>query len=222
MARSNTAQQEPPMTRFPRMPAGPALLTAATLAAASPGHAEGRFPTIPPADYTPAQKQAAADFLAARKAPVFGPFEPLMYSPEVMTLARSMGDYLRFKSGIGTTLSELVILITAREWSQDFEWSFHKPIALKAGVPAAVVDALEDGRRPETMSADEAIVYDATTELHRNHRLSDATFNRAVARFGRPAVVDMIGVAGYYTFLAMQLNAAQYKVPEGAALPRFP
>jgi len=199
-----------------------AALAVAGLLAAGQAQAEERMPTIPPADYTPAQKEAAADFLAARKTPVFGPFEPLMYSPEVMTVARSMGDYLRYKSGIGTTLSELAILITAREWSQDFEWSFHKPIALKAGVPEAVIDALQEGRRPEKMTADEAIVYDVTTELHRNHRVSDATFGRAVARFGRPAVVDMIGIAGYYTFLAMQLNAAQYKVPEGAGMPRFP
>lgn len=201
---------------------GAAVVAVAALLAAGQARAEERMPTIPPADYNPAQKQAAADFLAARKTPVFGPFEPLMYSPEVMTVARSMGDYLRYKSGIGTTLSELAILITAREWSQDFEWSFHKPIAIKAGVPEAVIEALQEGRRPEAMTADEAIVYDVTTELHRNHRVSDATFGRAVARFGRPAVVDMIGIAGYYTFLAMQLNAAQYKVPEGAGMPRFP
>ena len=205
-----------------RPPACLAAALTALLAMQVPAVAEERMPTIPPADYSPAQKQAAAEFLAARKTPVFGPFEPLMYSPEVMTVARAMGDYLRYKSGIGTTLSELAILITAREWSQDFEWSFHKPIAIKAGVPEAVIDALQEGRRPETMTADEAIVYDVTTELHRNHRVSDATFGRAVARFGRPAVVDMIGIAGYYTFLAMQLNAAQYKVPEGAGMPRFP
>ncbi len=212
------------MRRTPRLPAAPVLAGAVALIAGAswPAKAEERLPAIPPADYTPAQQQAAADFLAARKTPVFGPFEPLMYSPEVMTLARSMGDYLRYKSGIGNTLSELVIMITAREWSQDFEWSFHKPIALKAGVPAALIDALQEGRRPDPMTADEAIVYDVTTELHRNHRVSDATFNRAVARFGRPAVVDMVGVAGYYTFLAMQLNAAQYKSTDGAGIPRFP
>lgn len=212
------------MRRTPRLPAAPVLAGAVALIAGAswPAKAEERLPVIPPADYTPAQQQAAADFLAARKTPVFGPFEPLMYSPKVMTLARSMGDYLRYKSGIGTTLSELVIMITAREWSQDFEWSFHKPIALKAGIPAGVIDALQEGRRPDPMTADEAIVYDVTTELHRNHRVSDATFDQAVARFGRPAVVDMIGVAGYYTFLAMQLNAAQYKPTDGAGIPRFP
>ena len=187
-----------------------------------PAGAQDRLPTIAPGAYTPAQQQAAADFLAARKTPVFGPFQPLMHSPEVMTLARSMGDYLRFKSGIGNTLSELVILITAREWSQDYEWTFHAPIADKAGVPEGVIAAVREGRRPDPMSADEALVYDFTTELHRNHGVSDATFARAEARFGKPAVVDMIGVAGYYTFLAMQLNVARYPGVGGAGLPRLP
>jgi len=93
--------------------------------------AQLRLPTIPPAQYTPEQKQAAADFEAARKTPVFGPFEPLMYSPQVMSQARAMGDYLRYKSAIGTTLSELAILVTAREWTQDYEWYVHQPIAIK-------------------------------------------------------------------------------------------
>ncbi|HMI74990.1 MAG TPA: hypothetical protein VK495_09775, partial [Steroidobacteraceae bacterium] len=97
--------------------------------AASAAHAAERLPTIPPAQYTAEQKQAAADFEAARKAPVFGPFEPLMHSPEVMSQARAMGDYLRYKSAIGNTLSELAILVTAREWTQDYEWFVHYPIA---------------------------------------------------------------------------------------------
>ncbi len=184
--------------------------------------AQDRLPTIPPAQYTDVQKQAAADFLAARKTPVFGPFEPLMHSPEVMSLARSMGDYLRYKSGIGNTLSELVILVTAREWTQDYEWSVHAPIAAKSGIKLDVIAAIRDGRRPEAMTDDEAIVYDFSIELQRNKRVSDQTFARAEKRFGKPAVVDLVGITGYYTLLAMQLNAAQYRPKEGALLPRLP
>ena len=84
--------------------------------------AQQRLPTIPPDQYTADQKKAAEEFLATRKVPVFGPFEPMMHSPEVMNMARAMGDYLRYHSAIGNTLSELVILITARDWSQDYEW----------------------------------------------------------------------------------------------------
>jgi 4-carboxymuconolactone decarboxylase len=172
--------------------------------------AEERLPTIPPAQYSAEQKQAAADFEAARKSPVFGPFEPLMYSPAVMSQARAMGDYLRYKSAIGNTLSELAILLTAREWTQDYEWSVHYPIALKAGIRPEIADAIADGRRPMALSADEEIVYDYAMELLKNKQVSNATFERAKVRFGARGVVDMTGIVGYYSFLAMQLNVAQY------------
>jgi 4-carboxymuconolactone decarboxylase len=184
--------------------------------------AQERLPTIPPDQYTSAQKKASEEFMAARKVPVFGPFEPMMYSPEVMNQARSMGDYLRYHSSIGNTLSELVILVTAREWSQDYEWSLHYPIALKAGVPKSIADAIADGRRPTAMSADEEIVYDFTTEVLKNKRVSDATFDRAQQRFGTQGSVDITAISGYYAFLAMQLNMARYQPGDGPRLPRFP
>ncbi len=184
---------------------------------------QDRLPTIAPSQYDAAQKQAAADFLAARKTPVFGPFEPLMYSPEVMSQSRAMGDYLRYKSAIGTTLSELVILITARAWSQDYELSVHYPIALKAGISAPVADAIVDGRRPTCMSADEAMVYDFVDELINNKRVSNQSFARVESRFGRRGAVDLTAIVGYYTLLAMEMNMARYQPPAGAMrFPRFP
>src|ERR1700691_4672090 len=185
--------------------------------------AEDRLPTIPPAQYSEEQKQAAADFEAARKVPVFGPFEPMMYSPQVMSQARAMGDYLRYKSAIGNTLRELPILITAHEWTQDYEWAVHYPIALKAGIRKEVADDIAAGRRPNAMSPDEETVFDFTSELLRNKQVSDATFERAKSRFRTKGVVDMTGIVGYYTFLAMQLNVAQYPVAmDGKKLPRVP
>jgi 4-carboxymuconolactone decarboxylase len=191
--------------------------------AALTAQAEDRLPTIPPAQYTAEQKQAAAEFEAARKVAVFGPFEPLMHSPAVMSQARAMGDYLRYKSAIGNTLSELAILMTAREWSQDYEWSVHAPIALKAGIRPEIVEAIAEGRRPAGMSPDEEAVYDFAMEILKNKQVSNATFDRAKSRFGAKGVVDITGILGYYTFLAMQLNAAQYQAPQGAKkLPRMP
>jgi 4-carboxymuconolactone decarboxylase len=184
-------------------------------------HAEDRLPTIAPADYSVEQKQAAVEFEAARKTPVFGPFEPMMHSPQLMSDARAMGDYLRFKSSIGNTLSELTILMTAREWTQDFEWSYHYPIAIKAGLRQELVDSIALGKRPAAMSPDEEIVYNFTNELLKKKQVSDATFMRAKARFGAKGVVDMTGIAGYYTFLAMQLNMANFQtvVKDGKKLP---
>jgi len=186
-------------------------------------YSQNRLPTIPPSAYSAEQKQAATEFEAARKVPVFGPFEPLMYSPQLMNQARSMGDYLRYKSAIGTTLSELVILVTAREWTQDYEWYVHYPLALKSGIKKEIADAIADGRRPQGMSDDEEIVYDFSIELHRNKRVSDAIFQRAEKRFGKQGIVDMTGISGYYTLLAMELNMAQYELPkDGKKLERFP
>ncbi|MFZ6654333.1 carboxymuconolactone decarboxylase family protein [Undibacterium sp. TJN19] len=182
-----------------------------------------RLPTIPPAQYSDEQKRAAEDFLAARKVPVFGPFEPLMHSPQVMSQARAMGDYLRYQSALGTTLSELVILITAREWSQDYEWHVHYPIAIKAGIKPELAAAIADGRRPVGMTDDEEIVYEFSTELHKNKRVSERSYERAEKRFGKKGVVDLTGINAYYTLLAMQMNVAEYQIPkDGKKLPRFP
>ena len=186
-------------------------------------HAAERLPTIAPGAYDAEQTKAAEDFVAARKKPVFGPFEPLMHSPQMMTQSRAMGDYLRFGSAVGNTLSELTILITAREWTQDYEWYVHDPIALKAGIKKEIADAIGDGRRPVGMTDDEDMVYDYSTELHKNKRVSDLTFQRVEKRFGKKGVVDLAGISGYYTLLAMELNVAQYPLPaDGTRLVRFP
>ena len=182
-----------------------------------------RLPAISPENYTAEQKLAVDEFVALRGVPISGPFVIMLHSPEVMTLARTMGDYLRFRSAIGTTLSELVILIVAREWTQDFEWYFHAPVAAKVGIKPEIIEAIRDGRHPSGMSEDEEIVYDACIELHRYRQVSDHTYARGEARFGKKGMVDLIAINGYYSFLAMQLNAGRAGIPaDGTPLPRFP
>jgi 4-carboxymuconolactone decarboxylase len=190
-----------------------------TIALALPALAQERLPAIAASQYDAAQQQAAADFLAARKYPVQGPFEPMMYSPQVMNRARAMGDYLRYASRIGNTLSEFTILITARDWNQNYEWSVHAPIAARMGIAPAVIEAIRNGQRPSDMTGDETIIYDFATELLHNRSVSDASFAAAEKRFGKPAVVDLVGIVGYYTFDAMMLNAARYQAKDGTSLP---
>jgi 4-carboxymuconolactone decarboxylase len=194
------------------------VLTFATIVV----RAEDRLPTIPPSQYTEEQKRAAAEFEAARRVPVFGPLEPLMYSPQVLAQARVTDDYLRFKSAIDNTLSALALPITAREWMQDYEWTVHYPIAVKAGIRREIADAIAVGRRSAAMSTDGEAVFDYATELVKNKHVSDATFERAKSRFGPKGVVDLTGIVAYHTFLAMQLNAAQYPIPvDGKKLPQI-
>jgi len=118
----------------------------------------------------------------------------------------------------------MIILITAREWTQQYEWAAHHEIAIKAGLKPEIAAAIAEARRPAGMAEDEEIVYEFCTELHRTKRVSDATYQRAVAKFGEQGVIDMVGVNGYYTFLAMALNTARTPVPANAKEPlkRFP
>ena len=178
---------------------------------------QDRLPPMTDAQLTPAQRQAVADFKAARGVEISGPFYPLLRSPELMTRTRAMGDYLRYKSALPPRLSEFVILMTAREWTQQYEWNAHYHIALKAGVSPDVAQAIAEGRRPQAMSEDEATLYDFCQELHRNKNVSDVTYARAVARFGEQAVVDTVGITGYYTMLAMVLNTARTPAGPSAA-----
>jgi 4-carboxymuconolactone decarboxylase len=178
-----------------------------------------RMPEIPADKMTPEQKKAADEFAAGRGTPVFGPFVPLLRSPEVMLRAKAMGDYLRFKSVLPPQLNEFAILITARHWTQEYEWAVHQPIAVKAGLKAEITQALAEGRRPRGMSADEETIYEFSTELHQNQGVSDATYGRVLARFGEQGVIDLIGVNGYYTFLAMVLNTTRTALPKGAMPP---
>ncbi len=181
--------------------------------------AQDRMPPIPAEKYTDAQKAAAEEFLKARKTPVFGPFVPLSRSPELMIAASNMGLYLRYRSVLPLKISEFVILITAREWTQQLEWQIHHPIALKAGLDPAVAQAVLEGRRPEKMGEEETLAYDFSMELHHNKQVSDATYARAVAKYGEQGAIDMAGINGYYTFLAMTMNMARTAVEAGTQPP---
>jgi 4-carboxymuconolactone decarboxylase len=181
--------------------------------------AQERLPSIPAGQLTPEQRQAVAEFRSARSAEPTGPFIPMLRSPEVMTRARALGDYLRYKTRLEPRLSEFVILIASRSWSQQYEWAVHYPIAIKAGVGAEVARAIADRRRPSGMTAEQTTLYDFCDELIRTQHVGDAAYGRMVATFGEAGVVDTVGILGYYTMLAMMLNTARVPAPENGAPP---
>jgi 4-carboxymuconolactone decarboxylase len=200
-----------------------ALMTATILVLGSAGlRAQDRMPPIPAEKMTDLQRQAVADFKAARSVDISGPFVPLLRSPEVMTRVRAMGDYLRFKSALPPRLSEFVILLTARRWTQQYEWNAHEPLALQGGLSADIVKAVADGRRPDHMADDEDALYALWDELQRNQSVSDSTYGRAVSRLGEQGVIDAIGLTGQYTLLAMVLNTARTPLPNGAKAALLP
>jgi 4-carboxymuconolactone decarboxylase len=197
------------------------LMLLTTVLATVPAAAQDRLPSIPAEQLTAPQQQAVADFRAARKAELTGPFIPLLRSPEVMTRTRALGDYLRYQTRLGPRHSEFVILMAARSWSQQYEWAVHYPIAIKAGVAPDIAKAIAERRRPDGMSAEQSTLYDFCDELMRTQAVGDAAYARMVAAFGEPGVVDTVGIVGYYTMLAMILNTARTPAPANGA-PSLP
>jgi 4-carboxymuconolactone decarboxylase len=210
--------------RASRLIALAAVCLFATPLAAQDRIAKDRMPPIPADQLTEAQKKAAELFAEGRGYAVRGPFVPLIRSPEVMLRAKAMGDYLRFKSVLEPRLNEMVILITAREWTQQYEWNAHYPAAIKAGLRREIADAIADGHRPVGMAEDEEIAYDVATEILRLKRVSDASYRRAVTKFGEQGVIDLLGVVGYYNFLAIVMNATRTAMPANTPEPlkRYP
>jgi 4-carboxymuconolactone decarboxylase len=199
-----------------------ALVMVFSLAFSATAFAQERMGSIPAEKMTDAQKKAAAEFTAARGS-LTGPWSVLVRSPELMGRVRGLSDYVRFNSVLPPRLSEFVILITARQWSQAYEWSAHYPLALKGGLNPEIAKSIGDGRRPRGMAEDEEALYYFCTELLQNRSVSDASYARAVAKFGEQGILDAIGLMGHYSLIGMVLNTARTPADPGApALERFP
>jgi 4-carboxymuconolactone decarboxylase len=180
-----------------------------------------RLKPLAESDMSDAQRKAARELESGPRGKInpSGPNFALLRSPGLMERTQKVGEYLRFNSSIPRRLNEFAILVTARQWTAQMEWLAHSELALKAGVSADVLADLKQGKRPAGMNDDEAIVYQFCTEIHENRAVSDATYSATVGRFGEQGVMDLIGVTGYYTMLAMVLNVTRIALPEGATPP---
>lgn len=208
------------------------IATLLILVASVVGAAAGeRFPVLQPDQMNVDQKKLLDALLAGprgggdtssetvQKMLRGGPFNAWMRSPDLGNRLQNVGEYIRFRTSLPLRLNEFAILITAREWTSQYEWYAHYPLAMKAGLDAKVADELALGKRPSAMRDDEAVVYEFCIQLHRTRNVDDATFNRALALFGERGIVDLIGVSGYYTAVSMTLNVAHVMPPEGVPLP---
>jgi 4-carboxymuconolactone decarboxylase len=179
-----------------------------------------RMPPLERAAMNEAQRKCADELAAGPRGGVKGPFIPLLRSPELMDRLQKVGEYLRFQSSLEPRISEFVMCVVSRQWTQQFEWAVHVPLALKAGVKFETIEALADGRRPVGMASDEALAYDFCTELERNRGVSEATYRQTVGEFGERGLIDLLGLVGYFTTVSMVMNVAHTPAPPGGcALP---
>lgn len=178
-----------------------------------------RMAPIPLDRMSEAQRKIANDIMSGPRGGMRGPFNAWLRSPELADRLQKVGEYLRFHTSLDKRVNEMAIIMTAQHWGSQYEWFAHAPLALKAGLDPSIVAAIGAGKKPEKMKDDEAIVWEFTTQLRRDHAVDDETYAKALEKFGEQGVMDLIAVNGYYDVVSMTLNVARVMPPEGEEMP---
>ncbi len=175
-----------------------------------------RLPDLPREEMTDEQGRIHDEIVDGPRGRVQGPLKIWLHSPGLADVAQKLGAYMRFNSRLAPWLSELAIIVTSAHYKAEYEWYAHVRFAHEAGIPEAVTEAIRNGETPELPDADQRVVHAVAMELTRDHKLSDATFNAAVDVLGLPALVDLIGIVGYYGLVSLTLNAFEIPAPDGS------
>src|SRR5450432_386792 len=178
-----------------------------------------RFPEIPLDKMTAEQRPVAEAIMSGPRKGMNGPFNAWLRSPVLADRLQKVGEYVRFNSSLDKRLNEMAIIMTAQAWGSQYEWYAHAPLAIKAGLDPAIIAAIGAGRKPDNMKDDEAIVWEFTTQLRRDHGVDDAIYAKALEKFGENGIMDLVGVNGYYDVVSMTLNVARVAPPAGEPLP---
>jgi len=178
-----------------------------------------RIPLVTAASMTDAQRRVYDAMMSGpRRSPPVGPLAAAMHRPDLAEKWSELGLVLRFNSSFEPRLREFVILLTGRFWDCQFEWFSHEAEAREAGLSEPTIETLRHGG--STFDApDEQAIHDYAIELLRNHRASDATYQRILDAYGVAGVVELTALIGYYAMVALTLNAHEIGVPEGVPPP---
>jgi len=186
-------------------------------------NARERLPMPDAASMNEAQRAAAQALIDGPRKGVYGPFLPLLRSPQLLDHVAKTGEYLRFESVLDARVRELVTAAVARHMSNQFEWLMHAPLAVKAGVAQVTIDALREGARPKQLPADEEAALDFMRELLATHGVCDATYAQALAHFGEQGVVELTTLVGYFAMVNWVMNVARTPAnTSGESLTAFP
>ena len=178
-----------------------------------------RLPDLDPAKFSPEQKKVHEAVLAGPRGRVVGPIKVWLANAGLAEHAQALGAYCRFNSSLPPRLSELAICTTGAFWKANYEWFAHAPLAIKAGIDPAAIEAIRTGGAPKFTKADEQAIYDFARDLLTTRRVSPATFERAKKELGETSVIDLVGIIGYYGLVSVTLNAFELPLPDGEKLP---
>lgn len=174
----------------------------------------GRLPDLDPTRLPTEQRQVYEDMMRGR-GHVRGPFAVWLRNAELCENTARLQEMFASRVKLERRLLELMILVAARVATAQYAWFIHEPYALKFGIAAEVVAAIRERRTPEFSREDERLVYDITLELNTGRSLGQANYQRGIAMFGEVVMVELVSAIGFYSMVAMTLNAFAVPVPGG-------
>lgn len=178
-----------------------------------------RIPLPTPETMTPEQRKVYDMIVTGPRGTLVGPLRAALHRPELAEKWQQLGELLRFRTSLPPQLSELAILVTARRWSCQVEWYMHARAAAACGLEPAIVEAIRNGRKPTLADAHARVIYDYSVELSARGKVSEAVYQATLAAIGEVGVVELTALIGYYTMVAMTLNAHEIPLPDGAEPP---
>jgi 4-carboxymuconolactone decarboxylase len=179
------------------------------------------FPT--PDTMNAEQRAVYDDIVSGPRARLVGPLRAALHNPKLADRWQKMGALLRFGTSIAPRHSELAILVTARRWNSQLEWYIHAEAAQKAGLPQNIIDAMLVAEAPAFADDGDAAVYEYARQLLQQGVVDEPAYQRVLGFFGEAGTVELTAIVGYYSMVAMTLNAHHIPLPdEGAAAPLHP
>ena len=178
--------------------------------------------TLPtPESMNPEQRRVHDKVVSGPRGRVEGPLRAALHNAELADRWQALGELLRYRTSLSPRQSELAILVTGRACQSPFEWFAHRRESERIGIETATIDALLSQQLPTGLSDDDSALLRYVTELNHTNSVSDATYADALARFGELKLVELTALVGYYTMVAMTLNAHEIPLPAGV-VPAFP
>jgi 4-carboxymuconolactone decarboxylase len=172
--------------------------------------------TLPDRESMDADQRRVYDkIVSGRRGKIQGPLRAALHNAELADRWQALGELLRYSTTLTSRQSELAILVTGRSCRSPFEWYAHRLEAEKVGIEPEVIEAILAESPPAGLSADDAAVVKVAVELNRFNSIGDATYADALARLGERRLVELTALVGYYTMVAMTLNAHEIPLPEG-------
>jgi 4-carboxymuconolactone decarboxylase len=181
-----------------------------------------RIPLPEPETMTSAQRAVFDTIVTGKRGRIVGPLRAALHSPELANAWQKLGEVLRYETVFLPKYSELAILLTARRWNSELEWVIHHEAALEAGLSADICDALREHRVPEFDDVNMQLIYDYVVELQNTGQVGAGLHARVTEVWGPVGVVELTALTGYYTMVAMTLNAHRIPLPEGRAPELYP